>query len=154
MLQRLQEHGANAGQICGGDMALLSLCALPAPDMPEMRLLHEAGVVQASVGSCAKHVAAFIASQGPAVADALQRRQVAERGLKDLQRRVELRLRLQQLKRSPQLSIDQVEKGCFRMLEHREILAKFLEGSVVQLSDRNHIVPGQHVVSIAWDFEM
>lgn len=153
-LQRLEEHGAHAGKLCGGDAAPLSICAAPAPDMPQMTLLHDAGVVQASVGSSAEDIAVFIAAQGLAVADALQRRQVAERGLADLRRRVELRLRLHQLRRDPDLPAAQFERGCHRLLEHQEFLLKYIAGSAVQLSDKNRIIPGQHVISIAWDFHI
>lgn len=135
-------------------MALLSLCALPAPDMPEMRLLREVGVVQVSVGSCATAVAAYVAEQGPNVADSLQRQRVAKQSLKDLRRRVELRLRLQQLTHSPQISAEEFENGCHLMLAHREFLVKYLEGSAVELSDRNCIIPGQHIISIAWNFQI
>ena len=152
-VQRLEEYGARVGQVCGGEFATLSVCATKATDMPTMTLLHQTGVMQVSVGSSAADVAALLAAHGPAVAHALQQQHVSEHGLRDLQRRVEMRLRLQQLKRSPELSATQFEKGCYRLLENQEFLKQYVEGSVIQLSDRNFIIPGQHVIRIAWDFK-
>lgn len=135
-------------------MELLSVCALPGADVPEMRLLHEVGVVQVSVESCATAVAAYVAAQGLSAADALQRQRAAQQSLRDLRRRVELRLRLQQLTIAPQLSATEFENGCHLMLAHRQFLVKYLEGSAVELSDRNCIIAGQHIISIAWNFRI
>eukprot|EP00892_Ulva_mutabilis_P004857 jgi/Ulvmu1/2743/UM014_0200.1 len=153
-LQGLEAYGARLGPVCGGDVAPLSLCAAPAVDMPQMTLLPDTGVVRASVGCSADEIAAFMAAHGVAVADALQRRRVVEKGLLDLRRRVELRLRLRQLRRGTAVTSVQFERGCHRLLEHQEFLSKYLEGSVVELSEQNCITPGQHIICIAWDFHL
>lgn len=69
-------------------------------------------------------------------------------------KRVELRLRLRQLTRSSKIQSTEFESGCYRLLENEKVLRNYLEGSKVQLHDRNVIRPGQQVISIAWNFEM
>lgn len=56
--------------------------------------------------------------------------------------------------RSYEIKPDEFEKGCYRLLENEKTLRNYLEGSIVQLHDRNVIRPGQQVISIAWNFEM
>lgn len=56
--------------------------------------------------------------------------------------------------RSTSIRPDEFEKGCYRLLENEKVLRNYLEGSIIQLHDRNVIRPGQQVISIAWDFHM
>lgn len=150
-MQRVKEYGEQGEQV-KGDMSLMSLCAMPVPDLKDFRLLQHAGVLQARVDLRGEEIAAFIAEQGPAVARALRNRKLAAQSLHDLRKRVELRLRLRQLNRSPQLSQECFEAGCYRMLDHQWFLLDYLEGAVVQLGEQNCVVAGQHMVTIAWNF--
>lgn len=153
-LQALEGFAEAKAHSAGPEFRGLSVCALPATDVGEPWLCAASGVASVSVTESPRAVRSLLRASGPAVAANLQRQKVAEAGLRDLGKRVELRLRLRQLMRSPELSADQFRRGCFRLLEHEKVLRNYVEGSILRLNDRNVIRPGQQVIKVAWDFEM
>jgi hypothetical protein len=144
-VQALESFGSARASRVGGEFKGLSVCAHAATDIAEAWLSSVTGVASVSVTESPDAVHALLSREGEAVVQRLMREKVAE---------AELRLRLRQLMRSPELSPEQFKSGCFHLLQHEQMLRKYVEGSIVRLSDRNVILPGQQVINVAWDFEM
>jgi hypothetical protein len=132
----------------------LSICALPHSEVGEPEMLLEVGVLRASVSTPPVALEEYLAQHGPASVARMEQAKLHERDLRDLGRRVEHQLRLRQLLRDPELSAANFQLGCWHLLEHKSYLHRYIEGSTLRLSDRNEIIAGQHVIDIAYNFEL
>ena len=110
------------------------------------------GVVQVRADCSAAQLSSELAAHAPRAAEQLRELAEKEAESAELSKHVERVLRLRRLARDGVLTHVQFTSGCWRLIRHRDTLERYVESSTLRVSDRNEIVPGAHVIDIAWNF--
>ncbi len=163
-LEQLAGHGARLGPVASGELAGLSLQAVPPVQAPGQgpaagqwagcSVNVEQGCILVPADCPPADVYSYVAVKGPAVLAAVQAAQAQEAEIQQVAMQARSILRLRHLVRGTSMQPQQFRQCCRELLANSQELLPLLEGLSICVSDRNGVWLDKGMLLLAWDFEM